>query len=396
MNKLSKAIVVYLCVLLPLITLFLSVGYAAITTDLSVVGSVYIPEPKAIRIIDVKVSSSSNVGGTPSATKAGYLVFQHGNYTLNTQSGSRAGGKVTISITVKNSSGVAQYFTGHSASFTSQQGIAVSYSGLNIGDKVNNGETRTFTITIQNTSSRSSLKLNAAESVLNFSPEFNEDHTSNAASSLAEIFRNVLNGNGVDGEGKGIVYKGREIPANRIMTELTNLMESVDTGGYIGNVGNASQDQKDMITAIFGDQIMMEIGSQYYSVSLLIKNQQIDGKGANDMVMYVTADQLTIGGGRWSRNAWVDTNVVPVYGLVFINNGTNNYTYCEHLFAGEAPVCDFGGAFGEDKIGNFNTNLWNSTEYTNLSDTSGGTVSQDYITTNGELDEAYQRYISQK
>ena len=80
-------------------------------------------------------------------------------------------------------------------------------------------------------------------------------------------------------------------------------------------------------------------------------------------------------------------------GLVYINNGDGSFTYCDHLFAGEAPVCDFGGAFGTDKIGNFNTNLWNSTDYADLTDTSGGSVSQNYITTNGELDEAYQRYV---
>ncbi len=113
------------------------------------------------------------------------------------------------------------------------------------------------------------------------------------------------------------------------------------------------------------------------------------------MVIYVTADQLAVGGGRWNRNEWTELNVVPVYGIVYINNGNGKYTQCEHVFAGEAPVCDFGGALGTGKVGNFNTNLWNSTDYADLKDTSGGSISQSYITTNGELDEAYQRYIKE-
>ena len=170
-------------------------------------------------------------------------------------------------------------------------------------------------------------------------------------------------------------------------------MESVDTGGYIGNVGNASQDQKDLITAIFGDEISMQLGNQYYSVSLLIKNQQIDGKGEKDMVLYITADQLTVGGGTWRNNSWRDLNNVPVYGLVFINNKKNDYTFCDHMFQGEAPVCDFGGALGTGNVGNFNTNLWNSTEFPSVTDSSNGQITQSYITKDGELDDAYNYYI---
>ena len=181
------------------------------------------------------------------------------------------------------------------------------------------------------------------------------------------------------------------IPADRIMDTLTEYMTSVDTGGYIGNVGNASQDQKDLISAIFGENMTMQIGNQYYSVSILVKNQQIDNRGQNDMVLYITADQLAVGSGYWS-NGWKELTIVPVYGIVFINNG-NSYTACDHLFAGEAPVCNFGGDFGSGNVGNFNTNLWNSTDYPDLRDTSGGDITKDYITTNGELDEAYQRYV---
>ena len=379
-------------------TLFLSVGYAAITGHLRVEGEGYYNDPATIFIRSISVkSSNANVTGTPSVSKAGFVVFQHGDYTLNKQKDAKnPGGSITIEILVENNSDVGQYFLSHSTNTTLAKTTVVTLSGIKAGDLLASGETRSFTITIQNTHSRNNVSLKDVISTLNFSPDFDESFTEGATESIATIFANVLANLGIDGEGQGIVYKGKDIPANQILKQITDSMENVDTGGYMGNVGNATQDQKDLIAAIFGDNITMQIGNQYYSVYLLIKNQQIDGKGANDMVLYVTADQLAVGGGNWSNNAWRNLNVVPVYGLVFINEGNNKYTYCDHMFVGEAPVCNMGGEFGADRVGNFNTNLWNSTEYADLTDTSGGQITQQYITTNGELDEAYQRYIKEQ
>ena len=118
------------------------------------------------------------------------------------------------------------------------------------------------------------------------------------------------------------------------------------------------------------------------------------------MVIYITADQLNLGSGGWQDGNWgqqgsyQNLHIVPVYSLIFIKSG-NGYKYCDHLFAGEAPVCDIGGAFGEGKVGNFNTNLWNSTEFNVTDSTANGNITQDYINTNGELDEAYQHFINQ-
>lgn len=395
MNKSVRSIIIIcFCVLLPLMTLFASVGYAAITAHLTISGEAEYNEPATVFITDVKVSSSNNVTGTPTVTKAGFVVFQHNQYTLNTQRGSNTpGGSVTIEVTVKNNSDVGQYFVGHTIEPQLSRNVVVSFSNITVGTLLAHGETKTFYINIQNTSYYNTFTVNQSESTLNFSPNFDESFTQDASENLATVFSNVLEGKGIDGEGKGIVYQGREVPANRIMDTLTSTMENVDTGGYIGNVGNASQAQKDLIEAIFGENILMQIGNQHYSVSILIKNQQIDGRGQNDMVMYVTADQLAIGSGNWSNGAWRNLNIVPVYGIVFINNN-GSYSYCDHLFMGEAPVCNFGGAFGAGNVGNFNTNLWNSTEYANLTDTSNGVITQDYITKDGELDEAYRRYVN--
>lgn len=396
MLKSMKWTVLGTCVMLSLMTLFVSVGYATLTGQLTISGTTEWNETANIYITDIQVTNQSNVSGTVSVTKTGFVVFEHGNYTLDLQrSQFNPGGSVTIRITVKNNSGIDQYFAQLTTDPALPQQCVISYpdAQFGVGSVVPQGESRTLTLTIQNAQTMQTVDMNGRESVLVFSPSFDENMTQNVTKSLADVFANVLAGKGPTGDGEGITYKGQEIAADRILQVLQQNMESVDTGGYIGNVGNATQDRKDLIEAIFGENMTMQIGNIYYTVSVLIKNQQIDNRGQNDMVMYITADQLTLGGGRWSSGAWRDLNIVPVYGLVFINNGAQGYTSCDHLFAGEAPVCDYGGTFGEGYTGNFNTNLWNSTDYPDLTDTSGGQITEQYSTTNGELDEAYQRYV---
>ena len=388
---------ILLCIVFSFMFLFITIGYAQIADNLLVNGTVEYGEPKTVYIKEVKITKKTNTSTQNiSLTLNGTLTFKHSNYELKGQSGGTTGGSITIEVKVKNNSGVDQYFVEHTSMVENDvaklKNTKTTYSQTGDNRLVKNGDEKTYTFTIQNTT-RNTLSMKEFESFLKFSPEFTADTTMNATDALAKAFANVLAGKGPNGDGTGIIYKNKEIAANKIMEEITKKMTSVDTGGYTGNVGNATQDEKELMEAVFGDNITIQIGSNYYSVYILIKNQQIDNKGENDMVIYVTADQLDIGGGTWNnRNqTWENTRIVPVYGLVFIKDG-NGYKYCNHLFAGEAPVCDFGGALGDGKVGNFHTNIWNSTEFS-VTDNSGGSIGQQYITTNGELDEAYQYFI---
>ena len=382
---------IFLCVGFSFMFLFVGVGYAQLTDSLTIHGQAEVQEIKAVYITEVKIVDYTGIKNAPPVvTQTGLLTFSHSNYSMNKQ------GSITIEVTVKNNSGVDQYFAYHTAVTESnveklKNNAVTTYSQASIDRLVVQGTKQTFRFTIQNTKSQS-LSMKDFDSLLVFSPDFDPGTTEDATYSLARIFANVLAGKGPAGDYTGIWYDGKEVPASQIMSKITEKMTSVDTGGYTGNVGNATQDEKDLMEAIFGDNITVQLGNNYYSVYILIKNQQIDNKGDKDMVIYITADQLNIGAGQWRNNKWQDLNIVPVYGLVFIKDG-NTYKYCDHLFAGEAPVCDFGGALGEGKVGNFHTNLWCSTEFTSVTDQSGGSVGQQYITTNGELDEAYQYFI---
>ena len=389
MTKLKK---ILLCVGFSFMFLFISIGYAQLSDSLRITGEVKVHEIQAIYIKEVSISGVSNIKkGTPTVTKTGLLTFQHSDYVLKEKSGT-----FTITVKVKNNSGVDQYFAYHTALEEVDKlnnNTATTYTGLSKKEDrlVRQGEEKTFTFTVQNVS-KNELSMKDFQSLLVFGPDFDDTVTETATYSIARIFANVLAGKGPAGDGTGIIYQGKQIAAKDVLKQITDKMTSVDTGGYTGNVGNATQAEKDLMESVFGDNIIIQLGANYYQVYLLIKNQQIDNKGDNDMVIYITADQLNVGGGQWKNNSWQNMNIVPVYGLVFIKDG-NTYKFCDHLFAGEAPVCDFGGALGDGKVGNFHTNIWNSTEFKSVTDTSGGSIGQQYITTNGELDEAYQYYI---
>ena len=397
---------ILLCAAVSFMFLFMAVGYAQLSDHLAINGTANVQELKAVYIKSISVIYSNNVTNTPVVTKNGNVTFIHSDYTLNhkPRNSTTAGGQIQIEVTVKNNSGKPQYFseltaldTTTNAYKTFKEYCHITYreSGENL--RIEDGQTKTYLITIQNTKQQTkqqnfNLNMKDFVSLLVFTPKLDVNDTINATQSLAKAFANVLAGKGPNGDYGSIFYKGKEITADKIMAEITKKMTDVETGGYTGNVGNATQDEKDLMEAIFGDNIVLQIGANYYSVYILIKNQQIDGKGENDMVIYVTADQLDVGGGEWKNNKWQNTHIVPVYALVFIKDG-NSYKYCDHLFAGEAPVCDFGGALGDGKIGNFHTNIWNSTEFSSVTDQSGGSIGQQYITTNGELDEAYKYFI---
>ena len=394
--------------LLLCMTLFISVGYAAFSDTMQIDGTAQYKEPEMIYIKEVAyVSKNNNVTGTPEFTKQGnfLLSIRHNNFTLRYGS---PGGLVTFSVTVKNNSGVEQYFAGYTTEPALSDKAYVTYSGIELGQTIENKTEITFQVTIQNTAPRQN-NITFADKIgmIKFSPNYDDSFTEEALNNIMAIFSSVLAGTGIDGQGTGIYDQGIYIPGDQILSHIKSEYMGNDgggTGGYTGNVGDASQEVKDLMYAIFGDNMLMQIGNQYYSVSFLIKNQRINHN--NDMVLYFTPDPLLLGGGsyingrtdRETANCYRDLNMVPVYALVFAyKNGAYESLTDENgelfVFSGEAPVCDMDGGMGAENTGNFNTNIWNSLDYPALWDESGGSISSYGNSRNGELDEAYKRYI---
>lgn len=425
MFKSTKAVIALSCCLVFVMTLFMSVGYATVFETLSITGSAgFQEEPALIYITEVKYISHAGrvtVTGTPQFSKVGeYLTtIKHNDFTLNYQRGSgtqNAGGSVTFEVTVRNNSGVDQYFSGYvtDPSFPSDRNCShkIDYTGITLGDRLGHGDVKTFRITVQNTGTiqNSDIAYKNRIGKINFTPDYKDKFTPQAIRNIATIFSDVLNGKGIDGEGMGIDDQGEYIAGDQILSHIKSDYMNIHgdgggTGAYIGNVAGADASIHALMESIFGDNMIIKIGNLYYTVSFLMKNQRINH--ANDMVLYFTPDPLLLGGGSWNGGTheetseyYKDLNMVPVYALVFTYDANTN-TYSSpvdekgewFIFSGEAPVCDIGGGMGAENIGNFNTNIWNSLDYPNLHDTSGGSVSSGGNSKNGELDEAYKAYI---
>ena len=413
MFKSTKATIALSCCLVFVMTLFMSVGYARVLDALTISGTVeYQKDPALVFIVNAEVFdyNKDNVTGVPSVEKSGPYVLQMNNssFTLGKQETSwsygsgttvtKEGGWVTIRVTVKNNSGVPQYFSGYTAldgnkkDITSISGVEVEYS-IDWGAVVQNNTELTFDITIRNTSSNRNVSFGDRTGEVKFHPDF-KDLTETMTAGVAEQFTKLLkNEITVD-------YNGNKT-GTQILNELfvmgnndSGLASGSNTGDYIGNVGDAEDNQHKIMDAIFGDNTTMKIGNTTYDVWFLIKRQEVDGKNnnnnsnnnssnstnqtQNDLVLYITVDPLNQGG---PEN---NLHYVPVYAIVYTYNpsgdANNKYIQCEHLFAGQAPVCNLGGSFGTNNTGNFHTHYWESTEF-NVNDSG---------TDDGEINEAFK------
>ncbi len=398
MLKSTRAVIAWLCLLISFMTVFVSVGYARVITTLTIAGTAdYQKEPALVYITNAKIvdDRTSNVSGeTPTVTKIGpyVLTMENSAFVLNRQTSNwNPGGTVTIEVAVKNNSGIKQYFAGYATDPVLPTTTVVTYEGMQPGDEIEHGGSRIFWIKIQNAHTSNTVSFEGRKGFLNFAPDFKEETLEN----ITSVFISVL-----DGTHPGIEHKGQAISGKNLLDYIyENYMEGKEsggTGGYTGNVGNATQEEKDLMEAVFGDNMIMEIGNQYYSVSFLLKHQDINKDGIADMVLYFTPDSLETGGGTWKggnnlnegTQYWNGLNIVPVYALTFPRiNG--KYETRDHVFEGNAPVCAWNGQMDSNSIGNFNTNLWNSTEYPNLHDENQSQISQSGVSRDGELDDAY-------
>ena len=391
MFKSTKATIALSCCLVFVMTLFVSVGYARVIDALTISGTVeYEKDPALIFIVDAKVigTSGNNVTGDVKVEKDGPYVLEMKNYdfTLKKQEGGTAGGSVTIEVTVKNNSGIDQHFAGYKtdpALSNSSNDVKITYGSIALGDTIIHDEVKTFTITIQNGTYNKDISFNGKKGILQFAADYKQI-TEIVAKNVADKFKEVLNGHAK------ITYNKTEYTGSAILDLIMTNSSNSDTGDYIGNVGNADATKQAIMKAIFEESLFMDIGNTRYTVWFLIKRQEVDGQNngteANhDMMLYITADPLDQGG---PENNF---HYVPVYAIVYTyNSGTGDkYTQCPHLFAGEAPVCNWGGSFGNNNTGNIHTHYWRSTEdaYKNIKDQDTGNR-QD-----GAIDEVYAEYL---
>ena len=349
---------VLLCVGLSCMSLLLAVGYAAISGTMVITGTAKY-EPGVIYITEV-------IEGSEKFPKFGYLTLL-GNHTFTSKNET-----YTVKVKVKNNSGIDQYFSEvlipEGSPNYSVSKVVTSAGVTARGTPLLNGATETYTITYK--SGDNSVVLKDAQSQLSFTPDF-DSLTGIVASGIAERFLQILN--------KDIPYitvDEEDMTADAFLTELKDNMNDANSGSYISNVSGAEPRDKVLVDAAFGDYTNIELEGADYPVKGLIKEQNVTGDSTAEMVLYVSADPLSKGGGMFSMNR------VPVYAIVFeLQNG--GWVQNKPMLAGTAPVTNYNGSFGTNNTGSFSTDYWESTEY-KVSTWYGGSTAAD-------ISEAYEQ-----
>ena len=119
------------------------------------------------------------------------------------------------------------------------------------------------------------------------------------------------------------------------------------TGRYMGNLSGADADDKAILTALFGEDLSFEISGETVPVTIMMKEKNVYDDGDYEMVLYITANDLS------KRSTYV-----PVYAVVFSQDETGYWQQIGDIFAGEAQTNDYSGWTGS---GSFNTETWRST-----------------------------------
>ncbi len=329
MKKLSS---VLLCLVFSLSFCFACVGYAALSSSMSVIGTADTKAQIGVYISRVEVESGTNVN---------IKDYYGTNLTSTVTLGSSASSKATLTITLYNNSTDVyafkklSYMTGEQT--YDNQNIQVTLGNLKTGDTIAGGATLTFTLTFSYTGTNvSNPTLN---SILNF--EFG-DYLPGVAGSFSSILNDP--------------------------TTFTKLDNSLDNGGdrlgntsFIGNVPGATSNDTTLMNQLFGDRLKVEINGEDQDVTAIVKRENLDNDSTSgdengcEMTLYMTADTIKRG-----------VKTVTVFAIVFTKApGSDEWVQMgDMMFEGTADACRYltgldGGLLANNS---FNTGTWESTK----------------------------------
>lgn len=348
-------------IMLSFMILFVGVGYAALSDTLAVKGSVEIEVPQGLFIIDVKQKSATNTD---------YHTFSHVTHTttLNSIVSRKSGtGTVVYEITVLNNTQYEYAYRGlyYTTSYKNNSYVSEKSANNKLsvvtnfpnGKLVAPGETLTFTATYtigKNISS--SLNL---DTLLNYQFGINVDSIDKAADIVHSKFLDILN--------NSTTYQ-------QLIDVLDDKFDGDQqwTSNYVGNVGNAVDNDMMTVETLFAGQLTMMIDGNPQKAWVIIKHEDLDNnemtgddytlnynqyglvthKGC-EMTLYITVDALD------RANQWA-----PVYATVFTcdkdanGNIVSDWYKLGDSYYGQANIVGYRGENGG--TGSFVTDNWKS------------------------------------
>lgn len=121
----------------------MAVGYAAFSQQLTINGSAQITSTWDVHIEEISVASEQNQGKNISATVAQDKLSVSFQTELVVPASS-----VTYNITVKNGGTIDAKLDSLVFNDSNNEAIKYSYSGINLDDVIESGESQTFTVTV--------------------------------------------------------------------------------------------------------------------------------------------------------------------------------------------------------------------------------------------------------
>lgn len=354
--------------------LFISVGYAAISSNLTISGSAVLAEPIAVYIKSVEVYDQSSYVTDATQDKVFPTNLQT-NVSLSNRWTSKT---ITYKITVKNNtkykyaySGVVydasvennSYLKNGNITITTKDKATDKSATFNGSDSIDAGTEKVFYATYTYASTLRNVDLST---FVNYEFGVHVDSMGDMAiERTLERFRVILN---------------TEDTYQKLITDIDDKYKGQDwQANYIGNVsttvsaGNQSQSEKNDIATIenlFQEDLSLTINGVQTNVTVMIKRTNVDenlNTGDNytatygnsttygygcEMSIYLTSDKLNVSNGR-----------ADVYLAVFTcetdseGNPIEWYQIGE-VYEGKAPIVSYDGTGGG--TGSFITDDWTS------------------------------------
>ena len=350
-------------VALILMTYFNSVGFATITDTLRVTGKASVDMPSGLFITNIKTSGTNRID-VNNVSFPEYTTTV--NSTVSKDSNSSAG-KVTYMITVLNNTKYEYAYRGlyYINSYENNSYVSTSngnnslgvVTSISQGTIIKPGEQLTFTVTY--TIGKNIDKSKSLTTSLNYQFGINVDSIDKAADIVHQKFLEILN---------------TETTYQQLIEVLDDKFDGYQTwtSNYIGNVGNAVNNDMMTVETLFAGQLTMMVNGKAQKAWVMIKHEDLDGneltgddydlvynqyglithKGC-EMTLYMTIDELQ------NPNSWA-----PVYVTVFTcdrdeqGNFISDWYKVGDTYYGEANVVGYRGESGG--TGSFVTDNWRS------------------------------------
>ncbi len=327
----KRYVALFLCVFL-LSSLFLCVGYAALTDTLLLSGTASATPGAYVYISKTELRS----GSATDIAKSGTVLSSR--VTLDNSASSQT----VIRVTLKNNTEYPYTFNGitYTEGPDTYDNTAISVSAnIDKGAELASGAETTFDVTFKYKSGVSTNKV--LNSIINISyipaseyiPEI-------AVKTSIGRFGEILND---------------ETTYNTLITAMDTTSSGRRNTSYIGNVVGATDADTAAVNNLFTENgknlLTLEIGGVETNVTAMIKREDIGGSTDKEMVIYMTGQEIT---GNIFNPA-----TVQVFAAIYVQTESGEWVQKGTLYEGTATTNPY---YISLSCNSFNTDTWRSAQ----------------------------------